>query len=310
MDLSALAETIRTAPGLVAKRDVGLAGRLGALDGDDAALVPDGDGWLVLCAEAIDPGFAASDPFAAGAAAVATNVSDVRAMGGRPMAIVDTVVSPDREHAGRVLDGLAWASRLHGVPVVGGHLTIGGTAAVSAACTGRVRRPLRASAVRPGDVLIAAVTTEGEYRGAAPFWSSLRHRDPDRIRTDGEALVEVAERGLCHAARDVSMPGIGGSLLQMLEATGAGAVLRPRDLPRPAGVPLERWLVTFPSFGFVLAAAADAVADALAVFAARDIAAAACGEADASGVLRLADGDDREPVWDLRRTPVTGLGAG
>lgn len=309
--LSELAHVIRSAPGLAAKRDLALvAGRLPGTGGDDAALVPDGDGFLVLCAEAIDPAFAAADPFAAGAAAVATNVADVRAMGGRPVGIVDTVVSPDRDHAGRVLDGLAWAARLYGVPVVGGHLTLGAPAAVSAACTGRVRVPLRGAAVRPGDLLIAAFTLEGEYRGPAPFWSSLRHRDPERVRTDGEALVEVAERGLCHAARDVSMPGPAGSLLQMLEATGCGAALRPDDVPRPEGVRPGRWLVTFPSFGFVLAARPASAEEAVAVFAGRGIAAAVCGEVEEGGVLALTRGTERVPVWDLAREPLTGLGGG
>ena len=90
-------------PGLRAKRDLDLLGRLPgarALDGDDAAAIPHGDGFLLVCAEAIAPALVAGDPFAAGAAAVATNVSDIRAMGGRPLALVDTLVSPDRAHAG------------------------------------------------------------------------------------------------------------------------------------------------------------------------------------------------------------------
>ena len=90
-----------------------------------------------------------------------------------------------------------------------------------------------------------------------PFWTSLHDRDPDRLRDDGDALVEVAERGLAHAARDVSMPGIAGSLLQMLEARRLrrDARRRPPSRAQPAS-PLERWLLTFPSFGFLLAARA------------------------------------------------------
>src|SRR5690606_22878221 len=148
-----------------------------------------------------------------------------------------------------------WAADLLGVPVVGGHLTIGHPPALSAACTGVVRVPLRAGAARPGDVLLVAYALDGRYLGdTAPFWSSLHDRPAARLRTDGDALVEVAERGLCHAARDISMPGVAGSLLQMIEGAGCGAVLDVGRLPRPAGAPLERWLLTFPSFGFLLAA--------------------------------------------------------
>jgi uncharacterized protein len=306
-DLAHLAAAIRAAPGLQAKRELRLLDRLPfALDGDDGALVAHGGGQLVLCGEAIAPALLAADPFAAGAAAVATNVADVRAMGGRPLALVDTLISPDRAHAERVLDGLAWAAERLGVPVVGGHLTLGAPAALSAFCTGTVTAPLRAAAARPGDVLLGAFCLEGSDRGHdPPIWSSLRERDPAKLREDGEALVEVAERGLCHAARDVSMPGVAGSLLQLLELAGCGAMLDVDRLPRPEGVGLERWLQTFPSFGFVLAAAPEHVEEACAAFARRDLACAPCGSFDDSRVLRLAGGGESAEVWDLAAEPLT-----
>ena len=163
-DAHALAAAIRDLPALHAKRDLQLVRRLGPVgDGDDGALVAHGDEWIVLCGEAILPSFVAAQPRAAGASAVVTNVSDVRAMGGRPLAILDMLVSPDEAHAELVLEGLAWAAELLGVEVVGGHLTIGGAASLSATCTGIARRPLRAAAARPGDVLLAAFCLEGRY---------------------------------------------------------------------------------------------------------------------------------------------------
>ncbi|MCW3013883.1 MAG: hypothetical protein JWO02_975, partial [Solirubrobacterales bacterium] len=218
-DHNALAARVRAAPGVLGKRDLELVAELGAgIDGDDAALIPYGEGFLVVCGEAIAPSFLAADPFSAGAAAVVTNVSDVRAMGGRPLAVVDMLVSPDHEHARTVLKGVRWASERLGVPVVGGHLTIGHAPALSASCTGVVRVPLRASAARPGDVLLGAFATDGRFTSErGTFFTSLHDRPPELLRTDGEALVEVAERGLCHAARDVSMPGAAGALAQMIE---------------------------------------------------------------------------------------------
>lgn len=309
-DLAHLAAAVRAAPGLQAKRELRLLERLPfALDGDDAALVAHGDGQLVLCGEAIAPALLTADPFAAGAAAVATNVADVRAMGGRPLALVDTLISPDREHADRVLDGLAWAAERLGVPIVGGHLTLGAPAALSAFCTGTVTTPLRAAAARPGDVLLAAFCLEGIDRGHdPPIFTSLRDRDPARLRDDGEALVEVAERGLCHAARDVSMPGVAGSLLQLLELAGCGVTLDVERLPRPEGVALARWLVTFPSFGFVLAAAPEHVDAACAAFTRRGLACAPCGAFDDTRALRLAGGGESAEVWDLAAEPLTRSG--
>ena len=308
-DLKALAEAVRSAPGLLGKRDVQVVARFG-VDGDDAALVPHGGEYLVICGEAISPPFLEADPFGAGSAAVVTNVSDVRAMGGRPLAIVDMLVSPDKDHADTVLDGIAWASERLGVPVVGGHLTIGHAPSLSASCTGIATRPLHGGAARPGDVLLAAFALDGRYMSEArPFFTALHDRPPDKLRTDGDALVEVAEQGLCHAARDISMPGIAGSLLQMIEGAGCGATLDLDRLPRPPDADLERWLLTFPSFGFLLAARSEHVEAAIAAFTTRGLTCAPCGAFDDTRVLRLAAGGAEAPVWDLARTPLTGLGS-
>jgi uncharacterized protein len=306
--LDHLAQLVRSAPGLRGKRDLALVARaLPDVDGDDGALVDHAGEQLVLGAESIAPAFVTADPGAAGAAAVVTSTADVRAMGGRPLALVDTLVSPDEAHAERVLGGIARAAGLLGVPVVGGHLTVGGPPALSAFCTGTTRAPLRAASARPGDALVAAFCVDGSYLADGPFFSSLGARTPEQLRTDGDALVEVAEQGLAHAARDVSMPGVAGSLLQLAEVARCGATLDLGALPRPPGAPLERWLVTFPSFGFVLATPADRAAAACERFHARGLAAATCGTFDPGGALTLALDGATVTVWDLASEPLTGL---
>jgi uncharacterized protein len=306
--LEKLAEALRTGPAMSAKRDLSIVRRLGPqIDGDDAAAIEHRGEYLIMCGEAILPAFVGANPHAAGAAAVITNVADVRAMGGRPLGLLDMLVSPDRHHAETVLDGIAWAAALLGVEVVGGHLTLGHDAALSASCTGVAKRPLFAHAARPGDHLLAAFSLEGRYTGATTYFSSLRDRDPLLLRDDGEALVELAESGAAHAARDVSMPGPAGSLLQLLEATGCGATLEIDRMPRPDGVPIDRWMVTFPSFGFLIAVAPEHVADAMEPFHRRGLGCARCGALDDSGILRLAASDETAQVWDLGAEAFTQL---
>ncbi len=308
-DLDALVALVTTTPGLLGKRDLEVVKRLGAgLDGDDAALIPHADGFIVTCGEAISPPFLLADPFGAGSAAVVTNVSDVRAMGARPHGILDMLVSPDAAHAEQVLDGIRWAAELLAVPVLGGHLTLGHAPALSASCTGFTTAPLKASAAKPGDVLLAAFAVDGRYMNDTnDFFTALRDRRPSLLKTDGEALVEVAEQQLCHAARDISMPGVAGSLLQMIEGAGVGATLDVDAVPRPVGVALERWLVTFPSFGFLLAAPEQHVDAAVGRFLARGLACAPCGRFDDTNTLKLASDGATAVAWDLAATSLTGL---
>ena len=87
------------------------------------------------------------------------------------------------------------------------------------------------------------------------------------------------------------MPGIAGSLLQLLEVAGCGATLELEQIPRPEGVSIERWLETFPSFGFLLVAPPGATASATEPFLKRGLACARCGRLDDSGVLRSVQTD-------------------
>ena len=308
-DLGALVALVRNAPGLLGKHDLEVVNGLDpSLDGDDGALIPHGDGFFVVCGEAISPPFLLADPYGAGSAAVVTNVSDVRAMGARPHGIVDMLVSPDKDHANRVLEGLRWAADKLGVPILGGHLTLGHQPALSASATGFTKAPLRASNAKAGDILLAAFATDGRYMSDAnDFFTALHDRDDDALKTDGEALVEVAEQGFCDAARDISMPGIAGSLLQMAEGANVGARLDLDAIPRPHGVPIERWLLTFPSFGFLLAAPEQHAQEAIDAFARRGLACAACGTFDATHTLKLRLGATSELAWDLTQQPLTGL---
>jgi hypothetical protein len=118
MNLPALARAVRDHPGLRGKRQLAaVAATLGG-DGDDAAVLPDGDGHLVLAAEAIWPPFVAARPRAAGVAGVVTVLNDLAATGARPLALLDCLVAGSRRLAEEVLEGLRVGAELYGVRVV------------------------------------------------------------------------------------------------------------------------------------------------------------------------------------------------
>jgi selenophosphate synthetase-related protein len=139
------------------------------------------------------------------------------------------------------------------------------------------------------------------------FFSHLRGPRRERAAADLALLADAAEAGEAWAGRDVSMPGVAGSLLQLCESAGGlGCALDLGALPVPAGLPLERWLVSFPSFGFLLVGDPGAL---VARFAGAGLSAARVGALDGSGRLRLAAGGGEELVWDLGAEPLTGLSA-
>ncbi|HVZ88791.1 MAG TPA: sll0787 family AIR synthase-like protein [Polyangia bacterium] len=319
--LPELAAHLRAALGVQQKREIQAAARhlprvpagpWGATEvrlGDDCAAIPDGEGYLLLAAEGIWPELVAREPRFAGYCAVLVNVSDVYAMGGRPLAIVDALYATDAPSAEPLWAGMADAAARLGVPVVGGHTNLHSPyPALAAAVLGRARRLLTSFDARPGDDLIVAVDLRGQMHGRYPFWNASTDAPPDRLRGDYQVLPTLTEAGLLTAGKDISMGGVVGSALMLLEASGVGATLALDAVPRPPGVPWESWLLAFPSFGFVLAAPPDRSGQVLSAFAARGLDADVVGRFDDSRRLDLLAGGERAILWDLGADPLTGFG--
>ncbi len=132
-----------------------------------------------------------------------------------------------------------------------------------------------------------------------------------RLRGDLELLPAIAEAGLSRAAKDISQGGLVGTAddAGRMLAASASRSTSPR-VPRPDGVPLERWLLTFPSFGYLLSVrAAERVGEVLARFAARGIAAAEIGVVTARAAWStIGDGDGERDGLGFRARPLLGCG--
>jgi selenophosphate synthetase-related protein len=94
--------------------------------------------------------------------------------------------------------------------------------------------------------------------------------------------------------------------MMLAECSGVGAIIELRSLPKPDSVSLERWLQTFPSYGYLLAVPPANVPAVLACFGDRNIAAADIGTITADHRVAIADGRSSETIWDFTRDPLIG----
>jgi uncharacterized protein len=260
--------------------------------GDDCAAIRDGDGWLLFAAEGMLPSFVADDPWFAGYSAVMVNLSDVAAMGGRPLAIVDVLWAPGLDQTGQIWEGMSAASKAYGVPIVGGHTTVtkGGATFLATAVLGKAKHLITSFEAKPGDDLLVAVDLRGTWRREKPFWNASVSAPSERLRADLNLLPVLAENEWCRAGKDISNGGIVGTLAMLLDCSSSGAELWVDQLPRPAGVDLERWLISFPSFGYLLSVSPKDSKRVIAHFASRDIACAVAGKITSDRSLFLGYG--------------------
>ncbi|NUN65243.1 sll0787 family AIR synthase-like protein [Pseudanabaena biceps] len=313
--LADLANRLRQSMGILHKQDIQVAARgLGdqwnqsILLGDDCAAIPDGNGYLLLAAEGMLPQLIESDPWFAGWCAVMVNVSDIYSMGGEAIAIVDTLWSESPDSITELLAGMKAASQAYQVPIVGGHTNCRSIyKALSVAILGRAQNLLTSFNAQPHDVLLAAIDLRGQYHPDYSFWNAATNADPPRLRENLAILPYLANSGLCDAAKDISMGGLIGTLLMLMETSNCGAVLNLDQIPIPANVDLERWLTSFPSYGFLMSVRPEKVAAIQNLFHAQDLACAAVGQVQKSPQVILRSQDQSHLFWDLSQQALTGF---
>ncbi|MFZ5964204.1 sll0787 family AIR synthase-like protein [Thalassococcus sp. BH17M4-6] len=314
-DVAALAATLAAHPHVTGKRDIDTVCAALALGqdspgrpGDDAAALPDGDGWQLMATEGFMNDFVAQAPWFAGWCAVMVNVSDIAAMGGRATALTNALWAPDAGIAAEILRGMAEASAAYGVPIVGGHSNLRtDRPQLAASIWGRAKALITSFDAEPGDALIAAVDMRGHYPGDSDNFPAFLSAPPDRLRGDLALLPELAEAGLVRAGKDISQGGIAGTAVMLAECSGVGIEIDTDAIPLPADTALARWMVTFPSFGFLLAAKPTDVAAICTRLAARDLSAGVIGRVTPGSAVTLCAGDTRATLWDHAAQPYLGL---
>jgi thiamine-monophosphate kinase len=127
--------------------------------GDDTAVLVPPAGRLLLAIDLVVEGvhidLALGSAADAGWKAISVNVSDIAAMGGRPLHVVAGVSASAAVDLDEVTDGMLEACAAYGLALVGGDLTSGERLVLSVAITGTCddRDPVLRNGARPGDVI-------------------------------------------------------------------------------------------------------------------------------------------------------------
>jgi selenophosphate synthetase-related protein len=217
---------------------------------------------------------------------------------------VNAIWSPG-EAADPILQGLRAASETFAVPLVGGHTNLRtDRSQLSVAILGRAKRLLTSFDAQPGDRLVAAIDLRGRYRDPFPNWEAATDAPAIRLRQDIEILPLIAEAGLSQAAKDISQGGIIGTAMMLAECSSVGLNIDLSAIPRPDCAAFDRWLQTFPSFGYILTTT-DAPA-VTARFTERGIHAADIGLVTSEKTVCVTLGATSEIIWDFSRQALLG----
>ncbi|MEX1194349.1 MAG: thiamine-phosphate kinase [Dehalococcoidia bacterium] len=219
--------------------------------GDDAAVWRVGGEYLIATTDTMVEGVHFNRECSAwpdvGWKALATNVSDIAAMGGAPLFALVTLALPEdtpAEAMDSLYAGLGECARAYVVAVAGGDVARAPQVVITIAVTGRATlddqgQPLllRRNTAQPGDVVAVTGTLGDSAAGLRRLQEGARQRDDLVSRhlrpTPRLALGQTAVREGVRCGIDVS-DGLLQDIGHICEASEVGATLRAADIPLSA----------------------------------------------------------------------------
>lgn len=243
-----LGEILKSSKGLKATMPELLVGNS---DRDDAAVYDLGDGTAVISTTDFFMPIV-DDPVDFGRIASVNAISDVYAMGGKPLVAIAILGWPiDKlppEVAGRVMEGAHIACAEAGIPLGGGHSIDSPEPIFGLAVTGRV--PISHlkmnKTARAGDVLFltkpigVGILSTAQKKGLLLEEHATLARDSMvKLNKIGE---ELSKHDDVHAITDVTGFGLAGHLIEMCEGSGTTAEIEMESIPLIDDIAIDYYL--------------------------------------------------------------------
>ncbi|MFW9960143.1 MAG: AIR synthase related protein [Candidatus Thorarchaeota archaeon] len=277
---------------------------------DSAAILTNSNDIVLLTTDAIVEDLCLKHPRAAGFNAVLANIMDIYAAGGTPTSFAVALSYSDPEIGNAMLDGLIAGSHTFKVPIVRGNTNPRSSSTyVVGSATGTVQKDdlLTAGGAMVDDTLVLLFDREGQRGAHYPLgWDSVTDRPSDEIVQRLSVMNDLAEQHLLTASKDVSVAGIVGTAVMMLEYSGKGGILFLDDVEksRPSEIPLEDWLRMYISLGFLVATSKENYSRLESIARNHSMYSRIIGAVDSSREIKLSlDGEERV-IFDFTKGPV------
>ena len=207
---------------------------------DDAAVYDLGNGTaIVSTTDFFMP--IVDDPYTFGRIAATNAISDVYAMGGKPLMAIAILGWPldklSTEVAGRVIDGARQTCKDAGIQLAGGHSIDSPEPIFGLAVTGLVDvdKVKKNNSAKAGDLLYLTKPLGIGILSTAQKQAKLKLEDeniaPDLMCQLNDFGVIAGEKEYIHAMTDVTGFALLGHLLEMCQGSGLGAELQTKLIP-------------------------------------------------------------------------------
>ncbi len=208
---------------------------------DDGAVI---DGKIVVATDShtVYPYFFPGGSI--GTLAVSGTINDVVMMGGRPIAILDSIVVAEGfplDDLDKVIDDMVSVLKEYGIPLVGGDFKVVPSEAmkgivINTVGVGVSKNPI-VDRVREGDYVVVT----GPIGVHGSVIAALQYGIETNLKSDVRPLVKLLDvfekfPGEVHAARDPTRGGLAATLNEWAQLSGKMIVVEEKDIPIPEEV--------------------------------------------------------------------------
>ncbi|NVM04709.1 MAG: methanogenesis marker 2 protein [Candidatus Helarchaeota archaeon] len=325
MNLEVIAESIRNFDGV--KRKKGIAISIKPLEetlnlgnakviksfGEDAAVfeVPNYDNdYFLLAMDGMWDKLVEADPWLAGYFSILVNVNDIVVKGGTPLALLNIISTTDDSFTREMMDGIVEGCKKFSVPMVGGHYhPRANNNSLSVAILGKVKKTavLFSDSAEVGDSILMGIDMDGSFNTKFKYaFNTTQHKNPSQINKIFQTWWDITQKGLASAGKDISNPGILGTLGMLLDASEKGGRVNILNIPKPDNIDLDTWLKAYPGYGVIFTSKKENVEEIIRIYSNFSITTKEIGIVDESKKLIIENGTSSVELFDLTKINLSG----
>jgi selenophosphate synthetase-related protein len=142
-------------------------------------------------------------------------------------------------------------------------------------------------------------------------WDSVTMKTPEILRAQIGLMKDLGEHHHLTSGKDISNPGIIGTLGMLLESSGVGAIVDLTAIPRPdldaLGLTFEQWVRMYPGMGFIMTMDQSQIDIVCKKFRATGMAAQVIGTVNNTKRLTLVKGKTKIELFDFCKESITNI---
>jgi len=279
--------------------------------GEDSAVIEIDsleDEYLLLALDGMWSKLIESSPYLAGYFSILVNVNDIIVKGGRPIAVLNMMASSSEEIRNQMFKGITDGCKKFKVPMVGGHLHPDAeNLELAVSILGIVKKDqvIYSDGANVDDDIIIGIDLEGKFHPQFIYaWDTTTKKNSNEVYEKYNAIWKIAESKLSSACKDISNPGIIGTLGMLLDASEKGGIIEFDKIPIPENTKIEQWIRAYPGFGVVLTT--NRSSEVLKILKDANISANVIGKVTNTNKLVMRDSNEELEVFDFKKVSLSG----